>query len=135
MILGIGVDIIDVHRFADWHTKSEAELSRIFSPEEITYCLHENAKLSAERFAVRFAAKEAFFKAFQAMHISLGISNDRSLLAVQKDVAVIHLDNGVPALSVNWDKLLLQSTIVRPRIHLSLSHATTSAVAMVLLEQ
>lgn len=134
MILGIGVDIIDVQRFADWHTKSEAELLRVFAPQEIAYCLHENKQLSAERFAVRFAAREAFFKAYQAMLVALNISGSQNLLAVQKEVHVTHLHNGVPSLTVNWDTLLPKAA-KRPSVHVSLSHAANTAVAMVVLEQ
>jgi holo-[acyl-carrier protein] synthase len=133
MILGIGIDIIDIERFTDWHTKSELELLRVFSQEEIAYCL-QNPKLSAERFAVRFAAKEAFFKAFQAMLITIKQTPNQSLLSVQKEVSVKHLQNGIPSLLINWNTLLPEQTTY-PQSHISLSHATNSAVAMVVLEQ
>lgn len=133
MILGIGIDIIDIERFAQWHTKPEAELLRVFSQEEIAYCLHENQQLSAERFAVRFAAKEAFFKAYHAMLITVQAPN-QSLLTLQKEVSVVHAENGAPMLIVNWDKLLPEE-IASPRVHITLSHAQLQAVAMVVLER
>lgn len=61
MILGIGIDTVEVKRFANWHTKSEKQLLRIFSQLEVAYCLNVRVK-SAERFAVRFAAREALYK-------------------------------------------------------------------------
>ena len=64
---GLGIDIVEINRFKDWYTKPKKELERIFSGEEIDYCL-ENKEKSAERFAARFAAREAFFKAFQSAH-------------------------------------------------------------------
>lgn len=62
MVLGIGIDSVDIARFEQWHTYSHKKLLRVFSPAEIAYSL-ENPTKSAERFAVRFAAKEALFKA------------------------------------------------------------------------
>src|ERR1700760_1560832 len=62
MILGIGVDTIEIERFASWQTYSRQKLLRIFSQEEIDYVL-SNQQKSAERFAVRFSAREALYKA------------------------------------------------------------------------
>ena len=56
MICGIGVDSVEIERFALWLDYSKKRLSRIFSLEEIEYCLQQKNK-SAERFAVRFAAR------------------------------------------------------------------------------
>ena len=50
MILGVGIDAVEIARFADWHTKSDKQLRRIFSEEEMAYCLSVPAK-TAERFA------------------------------------------------------------------------------------
>lgn len=131
MIVGIGVDIIDIHRFSDWHTKNATELARVFSAKEIEYCL-QNVQRSAERFAVRFAAKEAFFKAFQTYIFSNGYEN-KNLLTVQREISLSHAQNGAPILIVNWDKLLPENS-AHPRVHVSLSHAQQQAVAMVVLE-
>lgn len=61
MILGIGIDSVAIGRFVTWHQHPK-RVARIFSPEEITYCTSVPAK-SAERFALRFAAREAVYKA------------------------------------------------------------------------
>ena len=62
MIIGIGVDIVDVKRFESiiyrWR---ERFLKRVFTDREIRYC--NTKKHPAQRFATRFAAKEAFIKA------------------------------------------------------------------------
>jgi len=62
MILGIGIDLVDVRRMEGiifrWHEKF---LKRIFTDREIRYC--NNKKNPAQRFATRYAAKEAFIKA------------------------------------------------------------------------
>ena len=72
MILGIGVDTVEVNRFSEWHTYSKKKLLRIFSDEEIEYCL-SNPNKSAERFAARFAAREAFFKALSYAYPSKNV--------------------------------------------------------------
>lgn len=62
MIIGIGIDLVDVRRFESiifrWR---ERFLKRIFTDKEIRYC--NTKKHPAQRFATRFAAKEAFIKA------------------------------------------------------------------------
>ncbi len=62
MIIGIGVDLVDVKRFeAIIYRWKHRFLQRIFTDEEIRYC--NNKKNPAQRFATRFAAKEAYKKA------------------------------------------------------------------------
>lgn len=62
MIVGIGIDLVDVRRMEGiifrWHEKF---LRRVFTEREIRYC--NNKKNPAQRFATRYAAKEAFIKA------------------------------------------------------------------------
>ena len=63
MILGVGIDIIEVTRIAASHEKfGERFLNRILLPDEIKYCLTH--KIPAPFLAARFAAKEAISKAF-----------------------------------------------------------------------
>src|ERR1700723_585867 len=63
MILGTGIDIIEVARVAASYEKfGERFVNRILLPDEIAYCLtHKNP---APFLAARFAAKEAISKAF-----------------------------------------------------------------------
>ncbi len=63
MILGIGIDIIEVARIEASHQKfGERFLNRILHPSEISYCM--SYKAPGPFLAVRFAAKEAISKAF-----------------------------------------------------------------------
>jgi holo-[acyl-carrier protein] synthase len=63
MILGIGIDIIEVERIKASHERfGERFLNRILHPNEISYCL--SYKVPAPFLAARFAAKEAISKAF-----------------------------------------------------------------------
>ena len=63
MILGIGIDIIEVARVKASHERfGERFLNRLLLADEIAYCLsHKNP---APFIAARFAAKEAISKAF-----------------------------------------------------------------------
>jgi len=67
MIIGMGIDLVDVSRIESiifrWH---ERFLKRVFTDTEIKYC--NNKKNPAQRFATRFAAKEAFIKALYPRH-------------------------------------------------------------------
>jgi holo-[acyl-carrier protein] synthase len=62
MIIGIGVDLVDVRRFESIiYRWGDRFLKRIFTEKEIRYC--NTKKHPAQRFASRFAAKQAFVKA------------------------------------------------------------------------
>ena len=130
MIQGVGIDIIEVDRFAHWHTFQSAQLQRIFSIAEIAYCL-EHEKLSAARFAVRFAAREAFYKAIQTAHPKTPLA----FLTTCRSVYIAHNHLGVPHLMVNWELLSKSIPQLQPLTsHISLSHSRTSATAIVILE-
>src|SRR3954469_21771791 len=63
MILGLGIDIIEVVRIESSYAKfGERFLDRILHPNEIRYCLSHKAP--GPFLAARFAAKEAISKAF-----------------------------------------------------------------------
>ena len=65
-MLNIGIDAAKTNRFKSWAKYPNSKLLRIFSQEEIDYCLSGaqiNPLNGAERFASRFAFKEATFKA------------------------------------------------------------------------
>ena len=63
MILGIGVDIVEVSRFEGSEAK-EAFIRKVFTPKEIEEC--RAVKKTREMFARKFAIKEAFMKAIGA---------------------------------------------------------------------
>ncbi len=124
MILGVGIDIIEVSRIAGSYEKfGERFLKRILHPAEINYCLsHKNP---APFLAARFAAKEAISKAF-----GTGIG---AQLAWQ-DMEVGRKESGEPfvILHGNGEKLLKERNA---RIVLiSLSHTLDHATAVAILE-
>jgi phosphopantetheine--protein transferase-like protein len=125
MILGIGVDSVEVARFANWYTYSRKKLSKIFSDQEIDYCLSLPIK-SAERFAVRFAAREALYKAYNSWRPDHQIP----FLTFCKAVTISKKVSGVP-------EALLNIIIVpdQCKILISLAHSHTTATAFAILEQ
>lgn len=125
MIKGIGIDLAEIRRFAHWHTYHE-KLLKVFSQEEIDYCLQDQT-LAAARFATRFAAKEAFYKA-----ISPHLPQAMSFQSACKYCQVTTSPTG-PRLNVAWKALGL-SLETPPQAHLSLTHTATTAGAVVILE-
>ncbi len=127
MMQAIGIDAVEIARFAQWHTKSLTSLQRVFSKAEIAYALENSAK-SAERFAVRFAAKEAFLKAVQ----QLFPVHTFSLLKILKYCSIEKTSTDQPYLIIDWHQLIGQDI---PTIShsVSLTHTHTTAFAVVML--
>ena len=113
-IVGIGTDIVEVERIKAFAQKPNA-LERIFSEEEIAYC--QARKNCYEHLAVRFAAKEAVYKALPFDGIAF------------KDIQVINLGNGRPQVHVN-DKRMDGLTVL-----ISLSHTEAYACATVVVQR
>ena len=133
MILGVGIDSVEIERFAHWKQYSHKKLSRLFSQEEIDYCLSSPFK-SAERFALRFAAREAFFKAFS--QLAPGIK--APFLTVCKQVAIKIAPNGHRYLEINWSSITQKTRFINPEAISCLSsftHTKTTATALVFLQK
>lgn len=129
MIIGTGIDAVEIARFAEWHTKPLTALKRIFSDTEIAYCL-SNKILSAERFAVRFAAREAVYKVISIMPEVEKIP----FLTLARALTITKKSSGAPILLLDWQKL---GFIESPKVvwHVSLAHTKTIAIASIIAEQ
>jgi holo-[acyl-carrier protein] synthase len=125
MICGIGIDSVEINRFNQWHTYSDKQLSKIFSASEIMYC-RENQIKSAERFAARFAAREALFKAITFLDDSVPFLKLCKAVHIKKNIL------GKPEMIVNWSSLNVQD--VNYIIWLTFTHTKTIATALVILE-
>ena len=124
MILGTGIDIIEVGRIASSYEKfGERFVNRILHAGEIAYCLsHKNP---APFLAARFAAKEAISKAF-----GTGIG---SALGWQ-DMEIRRKESGEPFVVLHGKGEKLFSARGAKRLLISLSHTTTYAAATAILE-
>lgn len=124
MILGTGIDIIEVARIAASYEKfGERFINRILRPSEITYALSH--KRPAPFLAVRFAAKEAVSKAF-------GTGIGRQL--TWQDMEVARKESGEPYLILHDGGARLLQERGGRLVHLTLSHTENYAVAMAILE-
>ncbi len=124
MILGIGIDIIEVARIQASHERfGERFLKRILHPKEIGYCL--SFKAPGPFLAARFAAKEAISKAF-----GTGIGAQLGW----QDMEVDHRDSGEPFVILHGGgQELLQARGART-VLISLSHTQSYAAAVAILE-
>lgn len=132
MILGIGIDSVNIERFNQYHEHPQEMLLKIFSQTEIDYCLSKPQP--AANFAARFATREAFFKAYQGMLHHYMKDHPATLLTVNKHIEVIHNKNGSPFIKADWARLL-PSGINEPKSHLSITHTNAVATAMVILDR
>jgi holo-[acyl-carrier protein] synthase len=124
MIAGTGVDIVEVARVAAAIDRfGERFLTRVFTEREIRYC---NSKLNrAERFAARFAAKEAGMKA-----LGTGARNG----VTWRSLEVGHARGGRPTLTFSGRAAAVAESMGAKRAWLSLSHTAEHAIAQVILE-
>jgi holo-[acyl-carrier protein] synthase len=124
MILGIGIDIIEVARIQASHEKfGDRFLNRILHANEIAYCLSH--KFPAPFLAARFAAKEAISKAF-----GTGIGAQLGW----HDMEVRRRDSGEPYVILHGGgQKLLQERGGRI-VLISLSHTQQHATAVAILE-
>jgi len=124
MILGIGIDLIEVARIqASYERFGERFLDRILHPNEIRYCLSN--KTPGPFLAARFAAKEAISKAF-----GTGIGAQLGW----QDLVVGKKESGEPFVILHGKgAALLQARNARA-VLISLSHTQTHAAAVAILE-
>jgi phosphopantetheine--protein transferase-like protein len=132
MICGIGIDSVTIERFNHWKDYTPAQLQRIFTKAEIEYCTKVPA-LMLERLAVRFAAKEAFYKAWSSFCPSFTVP----LMSICPLVEVQHSNNGAPRLEIDWNFIYKNSPAKTHNVtaHIALTHTETTATACVILEQ
>lgn len=124
MILGVGIDIIEVSRIASSHERfGERFLNRILHPNEIKYCLSH--RMPGPFLAARFAAKEAISKAF-----GTGIGAQLGW----QDMEVGRKESGEPYVILHGaGRKLLEERKAR-MVLISLSHTQGHAAAVAILE-
>jgi holo-[acyl-carrier protein] synthase len=124
MILGTGIDIIEVARIAASYEKfGERFVNRILLAEEIAYCLSH--KRPAPFLAVRFAAKEAISKAF-----GTGIGAQLGW----QDMEIRRKESGEPFVVLHGKGQELFTARDAKKVHVSLSHTENYAAATAILE-
>ena len=125
MILGIGIDLVEVGRIRESCERfGERFLSRILRPSEIAYC--QSHKFMAPHVAARFAAKEAISKAF-----GTGIGKDLGW----QDMEIQRRESGEPFVVLHGQGAGLLVARGGSRVVVSLSHTQAHATAVAILEQ
>jgi len=125
MILGIGIDIIEVARVKASHERfGERFLNRLLLADEIAYCLsHKNP---APFIAARFAAKEAISKAF-----GTGIGAQLGW----RDMEIGRKKSGEPFVILHGNGKKLFKSRRAKNLLISLSHTANYAAAAAVLER
>ena len=126
MIVGIGVDAVDIERVERmFESKSERMLHRLFSADEVGYLTGKVAP--AQHLAVRLAAKEAAYKALSGNELARGIG--------WRDVEVVLRPDGAPQLRLHGRAAERLAELSATTVHVSLTHSSTTAVAVVIVER
>src|SRR6202453_1859462 len=124
MIVGTGVDIAEVTRIRESIERfGERFLRRIFTDGEIAYCERKAGRF--ERYAARFAAKEAAMKA-------LGTGWSRGVR--WRDIEVASEPSGKPLLRLEGRAREIADRLGVKNISLTISHSGNLALAQVIFE-
>jgi holo-[acyl-carrier protein] synthase len=124
LIIGMGVDIAEVDRIkAAIERHGETFLKRVYTESEREYC--EGFRNKYERYAGRFAAKEAAMKA-------LGTGWRRGVRWV--DFEVVRELGGRPTIRLDGEAKKIAGELGVKRIALSITHTAAMALAQVVME-
>jgi holo-[acyl-carrier protein] synthase len=124
MIIGTGVDLVEIERFRKVLDKTKDRfILRVFTPEEQVFC--NNHRDPIPHYAVRFAAKEALFKA-------LGTGWAKGVTWLNVEVLREHAN--APSMNLSGEARRLSDSFGTDKIHISLSHTDQWAIATVILE-
>ena len=116
MIVGVGIDVVDVARFVETLHRVPALRTRLFTPEE--------REMPETSLAARFAAKEAIAKALGA---PAGMS--------WQDATVRRISGAQPVVEVTGTVAAAAAAAGVDRFHLSISHDAGIASAVVIAER
>lgn len=127
MIVGIGVDMIEIARIDQLLKRQPKACNRFLTPEEQKLLAGKSEMRQSEMIAGRYAAKEAGAKA-----LGTGIGEVLSFL----DMEILPASSGKPELTFRsevYRKLGLDPA--RMRVHVSISHSQSHAIAQVVVEE
>ena len=117
-MIGIGIDLVEMERFRTVLARTPGIVERCFTADETAYALRRNDP--TERFAVRFAAKEATMKA-----MGVGLGRVRMV-----DIEVVRAESGQPSLLLHGGAAELSDELGITRWMLTMTHADHAAEAI-----
>ena len=122
MIIGTGIDIIEVERVAE-AMKRKRFAERVFSQRELDFL--KNRNMNPQTTAGGFAAKEAISKA-----LGTGFG-----LVSLREIEILHDEAGKPFAELCGGALAHMIEIGGKRLHVSISHVASTAVAQAIIEE
>lgn len=126
MIIGIGVDLVEIDRVDRLlEGKGDRALRRLFSDAEISYA-SKRAK-PAMHLAARLAAKEATYKALAGNALARAIG--------WKEIEVANGEDGSPTLVLHGSARARADELTVARLLLTMTHSFTTACAVVIAER
>ena len=124
MIVGMGIDVAEVERIQQVvETQGERFLRRVYTQAEAAYC--QQFKNKYERYAGRFAAKEATMKA-------LGTGWSRGVRWV--DLEVVRQKGGRPTMQLHGEARKIADGLGVKNVVISITHTAKQAFAQVIFE-
>lgn len=123
MIIGVGVDIVEIRRIKEAIDRNDNFIEKLFSKEEIDYLNRRGMR--PEYVAGRFAAKEAVAKALGTGFRGFNF----------KDIVIDRTALGKPIVVLKGKAKLLAEKTGGYKIHISISHGQDSAVAYAVFEK
>lgn len=125
MIVGLGIDLVDIERLRGvLERHGERFMARVLTADERAYCSSRRDR--GQHVAARFAAKEALLKA-----LGTGLAGGIGW----HDVEVRPAEAGPPHIELHGKAAEEAAARGVDRIHLSISHDRSAAVAVVILER
>lgn len=112
MIHGVGIDVVDIHRFKQTLERTPNLKQKLFTEAELTK--------SIQSLAARFAAKEALIKA---------LNTEKGIL--WHEAEVVNLEGGKPIFNFYG---AVADLMDGANVHLSISHDAGIATALVIVE-
>ena len=122
MIIGVGVDIIEISRIEKAVNFNSLFIQKLFNKNEIDY--FESRKLRPEYIAGRFAAKEAVAKALGTGFREFSM----------KDIEIDRTSLGKPIVILKGKAKMIAAKNGNYKMHVSISHDRQSAIAYAVLE-
>jgi len=121
MIMGVGVDIIEISRIQDSVDKyGDKFLNKIYTKTELEYCLSKSSKY--QHLAARFAAKEAVYKA---------LTTGWHEVATWQDIEISNTLNGMPLVTLTGK---LKNFLSKDKnLKISISHSRDYVVCMAIV--
>ncbi len=125
-VIGLGIDLVEIERAERILARhGDRALRRLLFPSEQQYVA--GMVFPARHLAVRLAAKEAVYKAFQVLPGSAGIG--------WRDIEVVRDDEGRPTVTLHGRAQAVADLAGRVRVHVSLTHTDRTAAAVAVLER